>query len=334
MASLHLFNPENDLALADGKASFTPPAGALAVRRAGAPLPLWWAEDGDAVLVSDPEIAQKAMEIKSAHHLNGEIVSDAPAGLRPDPWGWSAYTRRIFENAGVDCALLPSDSDIETIRALSHRRTAIEVHRRLSTHESVMPVEAFSVQDAMLAVDRWGDAVVKLPWSSSGRGVIYSNAAPRATFEGYVRGMIRRQGSVTIEPRYNRLLDFAMLFHAADGHVIYRGLSMFATDGHGFYNGNLVASQKEIARQIGSGYEAFINPLEDALTAVVGNLYSGWIGIDMLIHESGGKRLIAPCIEVNMRRTMGVAAMHIAEKLKPCRPMTLRVGPAGIDLSL
>lgn len=334
MASLHLFNPENDLALAAGNASFTPPAGALAVRHAAEPLPLWWAEAGDAVLVSGPEIAEKAMRIKSMYNLNGEIVSKAPIGLHPDPWGWSAYTCRLFEDAGVACDMLPSNSEIESIRALSHRRTAIEIHRRLSTHESRMPIEALTVQDAMQAVDRWGNAVVKLPWSSSGRGVIYSNAAPRSTFENYVRGMIRRQGSVTVEPRYNRLLDFAMLFHAGDNNVIYRGLSMFATDGRGFYNGNLIASQKQIARQIGSGYKEFIKPLEEALTDIAGKLYSGWIGVDMLVYESGGKKLIAPCIEVNMRRTMGVAAMHIAEKLKPCRPMVLRVSPSGIELSL
>lgn len=46
---LHLFYPENDLALASGKAGYTPPPKVMDLRRAGAVLPLWYGDPGDKV---------------------------------------------------------------------------------------------------------------------------------------------------------------------------------------------------------------------------------------------------------------------------------------------
>ena len=43
MKHLHFFYPENDLALAAGVANYTGPAAAVALRLAGADLPLWYA---------------------------------------------------------------------------------------------------------------------------------------------------------------------------------------------------------------------------------------------------------------------------------------------------
>ena len=47
---LHLFNPENDLALAANLDHYTPPKAAVDLRRSGALLPMWYADAGDRVL--------------------------------------------------------------------------------------------------------------------------------------------------------------------------------------------------------------------------------------------------------------------------------------------
>ncbi|MBR2415885.1 MAG: hypothetical protein IKB11_03925 [Bacteroidaceae bacterium] len=49
---LHIFNPENDLALADGNSNYCPPPMARAIARDLAALPLWYASGCDCVLVS------------------------------------------------------------------------------------------------------------------------------------------------------------------------------------------------------------------------------------------------------------------------------------------
>ena len=52
--NIYWFNPENDIALGlDARGGFTPPRAAVAMRQAGALLPLLWAGDDDRVLTVD-----------------------------------------------------------------------------------------------------------------------------------------------------------------------------------------------------------------------------------------------------------------------------------------
>ena len=48
---IHFFNPENDLALADGNANYCPPPAARAIAGDLATLPLWYAQESDSVFL-------------------------------------------------------------------------------------------------------------------------------------------------------------------------------------------------------------------------------------------------------------------------------------------
>ncbi len=333
MSRIFFFNPENDLALALGRRRFTPPGGAVAIRRGGCLLPLWWAGKDDFVLVDTPEAVTGALAMKTRYGLEAEVVTKAPADAVPCPWGWSHYARRVLEAAGTGAALLPDADTLDRLRMLSHRRTSIAMHRQLGTDPQLMPVEAFSLQEAMDAVSLFRMAVVKLPWSSSGRGVIYSSALPPDTFRNVVSGMIKRQGSVLVEPHYRRISDFAMLFECRDGQAHFVGLSMFVTADKGFYCGNLVAGDDEIARRTDTDVNRLIPAVGDALSKVVATHYSGPAGVDMLTYrDNSGCVAIAPCIEVNLRMTMGFAARAVMNRLAPEAPLLIRVSPGGIHL--
>ncbi len=337
MPTLHLFNPENDLALAANEPNYTPPAAALRLRKSGALLPMWWANEGDAILVEDSSLAAEALRLRSEFGLHGHIVTEAPAGFTPSPWGWSIYTRRLFSRAGIPENRLPDDNYIRTVRTLSHRRTTIHVHHLLGTPDHLVPIEAGSLEDAIDAIDRFGRAVIKLPWSSSGRGILYSADIPRDTLADYIRGIIKRQGSAMIEPYYDRMRDFAALFYSdkTTASIAFRGLSLFATDRRGFYTGNLIMTQPDISHAIGIDLTDTIASLSQALGDVIAPHYNGWLGVDMLSHRSpDGSVQIAPCIEINLRRTMGIAALHISHTLaKPGQSRILTVGRAGIQIT-
>ncbi|MBQ2289819.1 MAG: hypothetical protein II249_04025, partial [Bacteroidaceae bacterium] len=49
---LHFFNPENDLALADGRFNYCPPPAAMAIATELATLPLWYAAADDVVYLN------------------------------------------------------------------------------------------------------------------------------------------------------------------------------------------------------------------------------------------------------------------------------------------
>lgn len=327
MASLLLFNPENDLALAANSANYTPPAAAVRIRRAGALLPMWFAQTGDFIL-APPEMESAAAEMREKYRLHGKIFTsaDIPEIDRCVPWGWSAHTVRTFLNAGISGEILPDSQKIERLRTLSHRRTSIAILKTLAY--GALPVEAFSVEEAIDAVSSFGgSAYLKFPWSGSGRGV-FPVTAGSDSLVSLAAASVRRQGSVIIEPAYNSVTDFAMLFYCNGGKAEFHGLSMFKTLPGGAYSGNIIASQKYIAGSIGlaqTTLDSLRSGLENALTVCVAHSYDGPVGVDMMVADKNEEPIIVPCIEVNLRYTMGFVAQAISSATSPEAPRLLHI---------
>ena len=132
--------------------------------------------------------------------------------------------------------------------------------------------------------------------------------------------VIARQGGIMLEPYYNKVSDFAMEYEAtANGDVVYRGLSLFRTQ-NGAYTGSIVATEEAkeqmLSRYVTSGQlEAVRQTVADILAPVLRGVYAGPFGIDMMVvaREGVSGFLLHPCIELNLRRTMG----HVALSL-PC----------------
>ena len=90
---------------------------------------------------------------------------------------------------------------------------------------------------------------------------------------------------------------------------------MFSTNEHGAYTGNLLASDGQIeaviARYIPLDVLMRIRAsLRTELAAIYGGIYSGYLGVDMMICRREGveEYAVHPCVEINMRMNMGVVA--------------------------
>lgn len=319
---LHLFYPENDLALANGKARYTAPAAATRLRHAGATLPLWYGNSGDAV-VSAGINAEWLRQMCEHFDIGVEPWRHRPAGYQAAPWGWSAAARQTFIDMGFDRSQLPDDAFINNVRALSHRRTAAEVSR------IVKPLLPFATAPAaeelcdISAVERFvaahpGGTVLKLPWSSSGRGLVPTDPTIFASQRANIEGMLGRQGTVMAEVRMKPRLDFALLFTMDGGRCHFDGYSVFQTEGMGAYSGNTLAPQAELERTINeaAGFDA-TTPLIPALTTAleaVAACYTGPLGVDMMVVEDTDGYAIAPVVEINFRMTMGHLCRIIYDK--------------------
>lgn len=337
MSRLHLYNPANDLALGLGCRHYTPPPNAASLQRAGALLPVWWADEDDCILV--PDGTQTDLGASAAlYGLCGKPVTTVPVpDIVPEPWGWSADAARIFENAGIASSSLPTASDIGRMRDLSHRRTSIKVLEHLGLTD-MLPLETSDPTEVVEMEKRHPGCYIKSPWSGSGRGVFCAGGLPPEVLASKAAGIIHRQGSVMVERgAHGKQADFAMLFHISGGEAEFRGLSMFLTESRGMYSGNIVATQEWLREHLGAftGETALRETsvrMAEALTTVIGDGYRGWVGVDMLVYGGGQ---IHPCIEVNLRRTMGVVAIDVAARLNPSRPalMAWRRGtPEGLPL--
>lgn len=307
---LHLFNPDNDSALAADQEYYTPSKAAVALRRSGSMLPWLWADDGDMILVAE-DMLHGAEEWCGSKRLSVKPVAISPATVEASPWGWSRAAKRTFLTVGVAAECLPDDSLLETWRNISHRRSTIRIHNMLGL---TPPVEVFSAEEALDAVRRLGGmAMVKLPWSSSGRGVWPTAGISQPKFMARVSGEINHAGSVMIEPLRDKINDFAALYAVNSGVAEFAGLSLFKTSQSGAYSGNIVMGDRKISDYLGIDAGAIASDMTECLNRLLeGSGYSGMLGVDMMTYRGDeGKFSVEPCVEINLRSTMGFAALAL-----------------------
>ena len=321
MSRLFLFNPENDLALAHGKAQYTAPPNAQLLHNAGAMLPIWNCYEGDSILAYNInkewiEFQQQLFEIPNISHTGNNITELSP-------WGWSQNTCRQFTEYGVNHSLIPNETSIEKIRQLSHRRHTIDIISQINdTLKTTLPspIEANNVSQVVKFLYKNQSIYLKSPWSSSGRGII--NTATLSTEEIILRanGIICRQGSVMCEISLDKIKDFAILFYCDGKEVKFHNYSSFFNHGVGNYAGNIIGSQDFVVKSItqhGVSHqklEIIADKLSHILTTLIAPHYCGYLGVDMMIYNNNGKIDIYPCVEINLRMTMGVVASLWSKK--------------------
>ena len=327
--TLHVFNPEHDLALAFGGERFTAPRAGREMRRCLGFLPAFWAADGDLVMVDDVEMASEASAPWSRYLPNMRFVPShiGRDGVRTwlsevsdvEVWGWDAAMRSQLLRAGVGERLMPSMAQVQAIRQHSSRAATISLlddlvrevpgtvgWRRVST----------SLEEVRALLEAHHRIVLKAPWSSSGRGVRYVDGVMTASLEGFVRNTMEVQGGVTVEPFYDRVLDFGVeLVADGVGDVREVGLSVFGTN-NGAYTGNMLVPEPQKMEVLKQYIDEDV--LRDAIgliKAYMGGLtsqvYAGPLGVDMMIVRESDRYLLHPCVEVNLRRTMGHVALDI-----------------------
>lgn len=316
-----VFNPEHDYALAHGGSHYMAPASVRRLAHEKELLPLAWARKGDGVLVRDctmvfPVDGNGAWD--SAYGANGFIpdassvyshsipVSEIMNEITEiEPWGWDMAVRHRLLSLGFPESLLPSPDYIDSLRRLSHRRISIAANRFLGS--PLIPEEFSKVDEAMEFYRRHPGCYFKLPWSSGGRGVLATAELSSPQVREWVSGGIRRQGSVMGEPGVARVIDFASLWTVEDGDVTFEGWSVSLSDGRGKYDGNVRLPQEELLALITrhlprSVVEKTVERQREFIRAEIAPHYQGKMGIDMM---ADGKGNLYPCVEVNLRRTMG-----------------------------
>ena len=315
MKRLWFFYPENDIALAQGSANFTAPAAAVALRMAGEILPVWMAAAGDRVLCHGINEAW-FNEVRTRYGVEADVWNHNEFDFMPTPWGWSAASRRVFEDNGFSADDLPDDGLLERYRQLSHRRTSASFAGMLATRLPWVESGVLEVSDIDELAHILSDGlphVLKSPWSSSGRGVRFVDAGKADEALRQAVGTIRRQGSVMVEPFVAGRTDFAMLYYVQDGRAHYRGLSVFATDiATGRYVGNIVAAQNVLYNKLSHVIDAarldiLADNTGELLESLIGSSYDGPVGVDFMASADGTVHVA----EINLRYTMGFLSLSL-----------------------
>lgn len=125
------FNCSHEMALAANVKQFFPPKNVQQMEDDLCLLPLWWAEEGDAVIVGD--VAEAEAFAARWRGVCPEVTfttwSEGYASLReragrdfvPCPWGWNRAVAERFLRYGVSAESVPSDAELDVLRRLASR---------------------------------------------------------------------------------------------------------------------------------------------------------------------------------------------------------------------
>ena len=294
---LLVFNPEHDLALAANLSNFTAPHAGRQLRT-------------DLGYIRRP--FGRYIDRDQIRRYDFSAV---------DVWGWDLAIRSCLLRWGVDAGLMPTVAQIDAIRQLSHRRYAMQLLNSLQMPGTIGDAcETNQIETIADRLQSGEHLVVKAPWSSSGRGVRFIDGTMNIYDNGWLRHVIEKQGSVMVEPYYNKVKDFGMEFVSdGRGSISYVGLSLFQTS-NGAYTGNILADEEEKQDMISHYIPVdLIRSIQEEICAFMGTLlkdrYAGAFGIDMMVirRDDGDGFLLHPCVEINLRRTMGHVAISLSE---------------------
>ena len=321
---LLVFNPEHDLALAANLSNFTAPHAGRQLRADLGFVPAIWAAADDFVLVENVEDAERRFLRLTRRPFGRFIAKELLCKLQfsaVDVWGWDLAIRAYLLRWGVEAVVMPTVTQIDAIRQLSHRRHAMQLLESLQMPGTIGCASETDQMDIIAdRLHRGEHLVVKAPWSSSGRGVRFMEGDMNIYDKGWVRHVIEKQGSVMVEPYYNKVKDFGMEFVSdGKGLVSYVGLSLFQTS-NGAYTGNILASEDEKEHMISRYISVdLLKAIRQKICTMMGVLlkdrYAGAFGIDMMVvrRDDGDGFLLHPCVEINLRRTMGHVAISLTE---------------------
>lgn len=325
-----IFNPDTDFALAKGRATYTPPLRIDSMRHHMALTQLPMASPGDIILLSTPgesandlhEETVREAEKRDIRIMNiSEFSSFQPESYRLLPWGWNHSLRRLLKNSGIDEKFLKSEEEIDKLRELAHRRTTIPFRKmmgeRFGSFKFPTTIETDNTDEALDFTRNFDTVYFKAPWSSSGRGVIKTGSMTGNKLREWISGTIRRQRSVMAEEGLKKKLDFATEWWIQGSEARFLGFSMFEASAEGRYLSNDTSSQNEIRNRLLSFLPCWDNQIleiqKSALENLIAPYYNGPAGIDMLADDDLS---INPCVEINLRQTMGMVSLQ-----KPLREL-------------
>ena len=199
---LLIFNPDTDLALANGCEYFEAPKSSKQFTKDLELLSLVYADYEDIILIDN---------LKSVSHLTDKITSVIP-------WGWNQALRKKLLKIGVGETVIPTYNDVQTIRDLSHRKSSVYILEKLKSCDSYyypLPVTPKIITNANVGLDLYTDSpdsLFKTPWSNSGKGIWWKNTGSVDLLSKWLQSSISKFGSVIYEKEYHKLLDYAMIF--------------------------------------------------------------------------------------------------------------------------
>lgn len=329
---IHFFNPGHETAVLNKSPYYMAPANVAVMQRELAYLSAWYADKDGAVFVWDREnesyfryISENlknlctSVTFSDLSNLSGELCF----------WGISPQVIHFWEVQNKEQSInLNIPSWKEEYFELNSRQMARKCLQ--FTQSKLKEIESNIVPQFCNSLDEIEELVrkssfqllAKAPYSSSGRGLQWLPIGELTRTERQIlHGILKKQGSVSIEKALNKRVDFAMEFMSDGvGNIHFAGYSLFKTNVKGAYSANILDRQENIENKLTQYVDkSLLNDictvLSKFLTDEYAQLYKGCIGVDMMIYLDDIEAYrIHPCVEINMRYNMGYLSLMFTQK--------------------
>ncbi|MDR0231476.1 MAG: hypothetical protein LBI82_05080 [Dysgonamonadaceae bacterium] len=337
---LHYFNPGHETAVLNASPHYTPAANQVKMQRDLAFLPAWYTgSSNDFVWIEDNLTADFVSSIEPLNHLAKPVSTNdilkkkhLLSGIEVSPWGISPqvlkFSKILSDHHELNLQLPQWKNEYSELCSRQTAKKGLEfiIKNQPEISNDIVPQFFTTIEDIENAVTSSRvELLAKAPYSSSGRGLLWLPPGNLHQSEKQIiSGILKKQSFISIEKVLDKRTDFAMLFHSDGlGKVEFTGLSLFETNKKGVYDKNILISQDEIQSKLATCIDAVLlekvkNTLIQFLNQTFGCVYKGCIGIDMMIYADSSLRgakqrsnLLHPCVEINMRNTMGLLSFKL-----------------------
>lgn len=339
---LFYFNPTCEMAVANGHSSYMPPVRLRQFEIDLDTIPLWLAEPNDLVLVNKPVPAEHIAKLESLGFSVPKFITSCN-GLENNeidelnPWGWSLAAHKYFDPFKNKTATAwlenPMSRWDETHRSLLSRFTGLElivkVMETLSGEYDLLdipqaPTKVSTADEIRNLNEKTAFPVLlKTPWSASGRGLFKIEERNQLMqINSWITGKLKQQKFLMAEPFLNKVQDVSFHFWADQKGVRFLGSTFFKTDDTGQFIGCYTHQpmNEQFKRfQLDESLVQAQKVLQFSLDQMkINQRYHGPIGIDgLLFLNSGDVIKLHPCIEMNLRYTMGILNLRLRKQLHP-----------------
>ena len=344
-SSLFIFNPTNEIAIADGGNGYIPNRQLSEFERNLDTLPFLFAKPNDIVLVSSTpdqewiDLLAPIAQILPSFLRKDELLEQLKLGkLRLSefkPWGWSPRMIKIVSEF-IPFAISNDLQDVNLFWSQLHqhlygRLTALKVLKQVVEHipkrdlliaDDQFPIKIAKLSDFDTLPFTESRIVVKAPYSSAGRGVLilHSDTINESNRQ-WIQSQILRCGYVMVEPFLEIIQEFSLQFKIDTAKCTPVSLGSFVVNTKGGYGGNYIKSVP-----VDPEIQSFLNQFDLAQFAHrlgqaiydegLSSVYNGYLGVDMFVcRNTKGKLFFHPCVEINIRYNMGTVAYYLAQFL-------------------
>lgn len=341
LPDVYYFNPTCEFAIANGSPNWQPNKLLQKMEDDLSTLPYLLSKENDFVIVhrlpsqNFIESLQQAGILLPDFVLKNDAVNNIQFINLPKeklkPWGWSPAVHKLLAPLKDACSDEFKKSAVfnwkPEHREIASRKFAVEILSQLLLEtksefllpEEFLPEICTSQHDFEQAIQHWREVMFKAPWSSSGRGLQPITKTPvHIKVWEKIMAIIKEQTYAIAEPFLKKVFDFSFQFELRQGKVDFLGISNFSTNKKGQYEGNFLngiplGTDERIFEIMDFAVAEILNPLIKILeNSKLAIYYEGFFGVDTLIYSDRNNKLrINPCLEINVRNTMGLLSLRL-----------------------